>query len=57
MNIKRKILGLFICLMMLATVPLAAGVTQEENDPQTTDLGQEEATGVIVRGPLVQLRR
>ena len=47
MNIKRKILGIFICVLMLATIPLAAGMTEdsEPNDPQTTELGR-----TIIRG-------
>ncbi len=47
MNIKRKILGIFICVLMLATIPLAAGMTadSEPNDPETTEIGR-----TIIRG-------
>jgi hypothetical protein len=49
MNIKRKILGIFICVLMLATIPLAAGmaVDSEPNDPQTTEIGRTVITGVV----------
>ncbi len=48
MNIKRKILGIFICVLMLATIPLAAGMTvdSEPDDPETTDLGRTIIRGV-----------
>ena len=47
MNVKRKILGIFVCVLMLATIPLAAGmaVDSEPDDPETTDLGR-----TIIRG-------
>jgi len=47
MNVKRKILGIFICVLMLATIPLAAGmaVDSEPNDPETTEVGR-----TIIRG-------
>jgi len=47
MNIKRKIIGILVCFLMLATVPLAAGmaVESESNDAQTTDVGR-----TIIRG-------
>ena len=46
MNVKRKLFGIFICVLMLATIPLAAGMTVDEsNDPETTDVGR-----TIVRG-------
>ncbi|MCK5458283.1 MAG: hypothetical protein KAI20_00200, partial [Thermoplasmatales archaeon] len=47
MNVKRKVLGIFICVLMLATIPLAAGmaVDSEPNDPETTDIGR-----TIIRG-------
>ena len=49
MNIKRKILGILICVLMLATIPLAAGMTidSEPNDPETTELGRTVITGVV----------
>ena len=44
---KRKILGIFICVLMLATIPLAAGMTvdSEPDDPETIDVGR-----TIIRG-------
>ncbi len=49
MNIKRKILGISICVLMLATIPLAAGMTvnSEPGDPETeaTEVGR-----TIIRG-------
>ena len=37
MNVKRKIFGIFISVLMLATIPLAAGmaVDSEPNDAET----------------------
>ena len=47
MNVKRKILGIFICVLMLGTIPLAAGmaVNSEPDDPETTEVGR-----TIIRG-------
>jgi hypothetical protein len=47
MNVKRKILGILICVLMLTTIPLAAGMTvdSEPDDPETTDIGR-----TIIRG-------
>ena len=49
MNIKRKILGIFICVLMLATIPLAAGmaVDSEPNDPETTEIGRTVIRGIV----------
>ena len=49
MNIKRKVLGIFICVLMLATIPLAAGmaVDSEPNDPQTTEIGRTVIRGIV----------
>ncbi len=37
MNAKKKILGIFVCMLMLMTIPLAAGMTvdSEPEDPET----------------------
>jgi len=33
-GIKRKILGIFVCMLVLATIPLAAGTTETEPAPE-----------------------
>ena len=39
MNVKRKILGILVCMLMLTTIPLAAGsINEETSDAETTDL-------------------
>jgi hypothetical protein len=45
MKLKTKMIGIFICMLMLATIPLAAGMNVEDNDPEPTDIGR-----TIVRG-------
>ncbi len=47
MKVKRKIIGIFICMLMLTTIPLAAGMTvdNEPDDPETTAIGR-----TIIRG-------
>jgi hypothetical protein len=50
MNIKRKVLGIFICVLMLATIPLAAGMTLD-SEPETTDVGR-----TIIRGFVLNYR-
>ena len=54
MNIKRKILGIFVCVLMLATIPLAAGIAVDSDlgDPQTeSDVGR-----TIIRGFVLNYR-
>ena len=52
MNVKRKVLGIFICVLMLATIPLAAGmaVDSEPGDPETeaTDVGRTIIRGLVL---------
>ena len=38
MKLKNKLIGIFICMLMLATIPMAASATVEEQDTQTSDL-------------------
>jgi len=47
MNVKRKVVSIILCIVMLATIPIAAGMTTDNNldDPQTTDIGR-----TIIRG-------
>ena len=47
MKVKRKVIGILVCMLMLTTIPLAAGMTadSEPDDPETTDIGR-----TIVRG-------
>ena len=49
MNVKRKILGIFICILMLATIPLASGITvdSEPDDPETTEIGRTILRGFV----------
>ena len=49
MNVKRKILGISICIIMLATIPLTAGMTvdSEPNNPETTDFGRTIIRGIV----------
>ena len=34
---KKKMMGIFVCVLMLAAVPLAAGAVDSEQDKDTTD--------------------
>jgi len=47
MNIKRKIIGIFMCVLMLGIIPVAAGLTTdiEPDDPEQTAVGR-----TIIRG-------
>lgn len=39
MNVKRKILGILVCMLMLTTIPLAAGGMNDKSpEPETTEL-------------------
>ncbi len=53
MNVKRKILGIFICVLMLAIIPLTAGMTvdSEPDNPETTEIGR-----TIIRGFVLNYR-
>ena len=46
-SIKKKLLGVFACMLMLTMIPLAAGMTvdNEPDDPETTEIGR-----TIIRG-------
>lgn len=46
---KKKIIGLLVCTLMLATVPLAAGVTQEKEIEPELDVGRVFLKGLIFR--------
>ena len=54
MNVKRKVLGIFICIMMLATIPLAAGIAanSEPEDPEPTAIGRTFIRGIITKPSL-----
>lgn len=48
--IKKKIIGLLICMLMLTIIPLAAGVTETEPDPEPTELFDRVwLTGILFR--------
>ncbi len=53
MNVKRKVLGIFVCVLMLAMIPLAAGMTvdSEPDYPETTEVGR-----TIIRGFVLNYR-
>lgn len=45
---KRKILGIFACMLMLTTIPLAAGMTEKtEQDPEPLDVGRVFLKGLL----------
>ena len=49
-KIKRKILGVFVCMLVLATIPLASGVTESELDSEPTlDVGRVWLRGLLFR--------
>ncbi len=39
-KLKKKILSIIICILIISTVPLAAGINDEEPESQTTDIGR-----------------
>jgi len=46
--IKRKLLGIFVCMLMLTTIPLAAGMTESEPDSEPTlDVGRVFLKGLL----------
>jgi len=45
---KKKIIGLLVCMLMLTTIPLAAGITETEKDPEPTlDVGRVFLKGLL----------
>jgi hypothetical protein len=49
-GMKRKLLGIFACMLMLTTIPLAAGVADTQPDPQPElDVGRVWLRGLIFR--------
>ena len=46
---KKKIIGLLVCMLMLTTIPLAAGITETENDPEQTSIGRVFLKGLLFR--------
>lgn len=51
-SIKKKIIGVFICMLMLTTIPLAAGMTTEEK-PEPTEIFER----VVLSGIFLRLNR
>lgn len=48
--IKKKLLGIFACMLLIATIPLAAGMTESEPDPEPTlDVGRVWLRGLLFR--------
>jgi len=48
-GIKKKMLGVFVCMLMLATIPLAAGMSESEPDQEPTDVGRMWMRGLLFR--------
>jgi hypothetical protein len=47
---NKKILGLLLCIMMISTIPLAAGMTDEESKAEPTlDVGRVWLRGLLFR--------
>jgi len=46
---KKKIIGLLVCTLMLATVPLAAGVNDEPEIQPELDIGRVFLKGLLFR--------
>jgi hypothetical protein len=51
MNAK-KILAIFMCMLVTALIPAAAG-TMEKTNPQTSDIGYTHVMGIITKPKLV----
>lgn len=49
--IKKKLLGIFACMLLIATIPLAAGMTEEKPEPT------EVFDRVLVSGMFLRLNR
>ena len=47
--IKKKMLGIFACMLLIATIPLAAGMSESELDPEPTDIGRVWLRGLLFR--------
>jgi len=46
--IKKKIMGLLVCMLMMTTIPLAAGMTETEPDAEPTlDVGRVFLKGLL----------
>ncbi len=45
---KKKIIGLLVCMLMLTTIPLAAGITETEKESEPTlDVGRVFLKGLL----------
>ena len=45
---KKKIIGLLICMLMMTTIPLAAGMTETEPEKEPTlDVGRVFLKGLL----------
>jgi len=44
---KKKIIGLLICMLMLTTIPLAAGMTETEKEAEPLDVGRVFLKGLL----------
>ncbi|MCK5112816.1 MAG: hypothetical protein KAQ84_04675 [Thermoplasmatales archaeon] len=50
---KKKIIGLLVCMLMLTTIPLATGMTETEKDPEPKEIFDR----VLVTGMFFRLNR
>jgi hypothetical protein len=50
---KRKLIGLFVCMLLVATIPLAAGVTEEKHEEPTDGI----LGWTIIRGWIMNLQK
>jgi len=49
-SIKKKLLGVFVCMLLLAMTPLVAGVSESEPDSEPTlDIGRVWLRGLLFR--------
>ena len=47
--IKRKLLGIFACMLMLTTIPLASGVSEPDDPQPEFDIGRVWLRGLLFR--------
>jgi hypothetical protein len=48
MNTK-KILGIFVCMLVMTMIPVAAGATADTSKTHTSDMGQTYVLGIITQ--------
>jgi len=48
-GMKRKLLGVFACMLLLATIPLVAGVSETDDPQPELDIGRVWLRGLLFR--------